>query len=305
MDNEYMNKEPTVLQENASLIRTKRDDEVDFFELFRMIWDKRILIVSLTTVFAVVFFLIASLKTDIYEVKAVIEVGSFVNLDEESTSRESIEHVGSLVNKLHFIYNSSIAKKELTRLDKVQLFSGTDSLVELTVHSSSNVLATSFINKILNDTKQRHDIYLANYRENLDKELELLESKYQGYIEDKNRILQSRGLRNKRISSLINMNNDIAAVYSLNLVSQSDGLQLQAVGESIYQTEKNILNIGQRLKPHSLKETMIIGSPMIHESPIKPDRILHVMLGALIGMVVSLLLVIIISLVEKYKNQQG
>jgi uncharacterized protein involved in exopolysaccharide biosynthesis len=294
-----------VSQENMNPHERIQGKEINLVELLFMVWERRLLVFIITGVATLFLFLFANYQKPIYEVKAVVEIGAIVKQGESESFRQNIENVSSLISKLDFIYNDNIPEKEITRINSVQLLAGSEDLIVLQAQSTSNELAIEFINNILDDLKQRHEIFMVNYRKNLRKKLELFELKRNSLVDVKSGLLKSIEVRNERINSLINTYKDVAAVYSLNLSSQSDGEELKVLSEDIYLVEKDILNTNMELQPHNTTETLIVGSIVVRDNPIKPNKILFVLLGMVGGLIVSLLFVLILGSIEKYRKQLG
>ena len=73
---------------------TSYDDEIDLLELFKIIWNKKILIIIITSLFILLSVFYAFSKTAVYEVKSIFEVGSIVKKGKPT----NLENVNALIN---------------------------------------------------------------------------------------------------------------------------------------------------------------------------------------------------------------
>jgi len=162
------------------------EKEIDLIALFRIIWNEKIFIIVFTLFFVFLASIYVSLKTPVYEVKMIIEIGSYNN------GKNYIENPQNLIKKLQVIYIDNMKNKieNKIKLRNVSLVKGTDNIIELIVTGVSNEEAIKFLNKIMESLKNEHNIIINRYKslintnvQNLQFQKELLEkeeNKFEG-----------------------------------------------------------------------------------------------------------------------------
>ena len=192
--------------------------------------------------------------------------------------------------------------EELTRLKGIKLLSGTDRLIELKVESTSNQKALALLNEILSGIKLSHSITIANYLKLVESKLSLLERESVKQIESEKLLVSAISIKEKNIKRVLSDNAAVAAVYSISLNSQNT--ELSALRERIYTLEKEISEIRLDLLPVNIKQTEILGDVIINDYPVAPKKKLIVILGAMLGFIFSIILVLIMGFVKKYKENE-
>lgn len=162
------------------------EKEIDLIALFRILWNEKIFIIVFTLFFVFLASIYVSLKTPVYEVKMIIEIGSYNN------GKNYIENPQNLIKKLQVIYIDNMKNKieNKIKLRNVSLVKGTDNIIELIVTGVSNEEAIKFLNKIMESLKNEHNIIINRYKslintnvQNLQFQKELLEkeeNKFEG-----------------------------------------------------------------------------------------------------------------------------
>ena len=138
---------------NQNSIQNIQEDEIDLKELFKTIGKNKKFIFIFTTIitlFAVVYSLIVP-KT--YEVKAVLEIGSYSN-----SNSNSIENPQNLIKRVEITYIDNASKEDDTTLVSVNLVKGTTNLLELIVNAPSNEKGKEKIENIINEIQKNHNL---------------------------------------------------------------------------------------------------------------------------------------------------
>jgi len=274
------------------------DDEINLIEFVKQIWNKRFLIGIITLCFILFAFFLIFSKNTIYEVRAIFEVGSIVKKEEPA----NLENVDELIHKVNIIYNSNVPLEELTRLKGIKLLSRTDKLIELKVESTSNEKALAFLNEIVSGIKLSHSKIIDNYLALVNSKLSLLEAELVKLHANEKLLIESVAINENNIKRVLSDNAAEAIVYSINL--QAQNTELSALKERIYTLEKNILKIKLTLLPVNVKQTEILGDVIISDYPIAPNKKLIVILAAMLGIIFSIILVLIMGFVRKYKEAE-
>ena len=124
------------------------EDEIDLRELFLTLWEKKVFILLFTIIVTILASIYAFIKTPIYEVKAVIEVGTFNS--NNSNNSNYIENPQNLIKKLLILNKENIKGIQYANIENITLVKSTPNLIELSATSVSNENGIKLLNKILN-----------------------------------------------------------------------------------------------------------------------------------------------------------
>ena len=211
---------------NTNINDNVSEDEIDLKELFITLWNKKIFISVFTTVITILAIYFAFSKTPVFEVKAILEIGSIHN---NNNNRTLLENTSSIINKINIIYNINASKDNGSKLHSIKLLKGTKDLIEITVYSTVNVNAEKMVNEIINSIKAKHKIKIKNYKDllsskydNSNREYDRLKNELKSISTD---ILEKESL----IIELLKTSTAVAAVYSINLNTKNVKLLLQVI----------------------------------------------------------------------------
>ena len=177
--------------------------------------------------------------------------------------------------------------------------------------------------KILNDVKQRRELKVANLDVQIyniqNKAIPLLENKinfqektlveFNNQIERISKNLKNIELSNPSLSALKLMEKrDLTAfIIDLNtkIMDMKDKKEMLSTVEIDKLKEKKLL-LSSLMMPHNYKNTQIIGEIIINDDPIKPKKILILIVSFIIGLILSIFLVFILEFIRsenKNKNK--
>ena len=170
------------MENNQKIIQ---EDQIDLRELFLTIWRKKVFIVLLTFIVTILASIYAFMKTPIYEVKAVIEVGSF-NSNSNSNSNY-IENPLNLIKKLLILNKENIKGIQDSNIENITLVKSTPNLIELSATSASNENGIKLLNKIVADVKEEHLSKIDSYKSLIVDNINNLKSQIKLLEDDKNK----------------------------------------------------------------------------------------------------------------------
>jgi LPS O-antigen subunit length determinant protein (WzzB/FepE family) len=284
-----------VFQDNLKADSSIRERDIDLVELFRIIWKGKIFMISVVLLFTILAYFYSSVKPKIYEVDTIIEIASIIGEDDINT----IESAELLIAKADFIYNKNLPDKELTRLKNIASVIGAPRLVEITVASTSNDKARDLVNKIFKDVGDHHLVLIENYKSTLQKKLKFSRAQYKKLVEDEKTLMSVMSKKEEMVHSLIANNGEVAAVYSLNLSTQSNTDELHEIKTNIYEIEEDILSQEIALLPENIRETKLLSEIKVKNNSVSPKVALIMILGLIIGFVMSLLLLVLYSFLKQ------
>ncbi|WP_418179101.1 Wzz/FepE/Etk N-terminal domain-containing protein [Aliarcobacter lanthieri] len=308
-----------------------QEDEIDLKELFKTIWNKKIFIVIFTSIITILSIVYVSLKTPIYEVKALVEMGNYKT---ETNQDVIIDNVDNLSKKLSTIFidlreNIENKKFEITKITTVK---GMKNFIEISSEASSNTDAIEGLNevieyirsehtKLLDDVKEKNEFDLKNISLSIknieDDKLVNIEKKIELYQQNILNLEEQMILVNK---TLENMNKLDPSISALKLMEKRDISNAIISNKSnlydLIEEKENLINIEinkllDRKKiletlslPHNLKNSEVVGSILVNENPIKPKKSLIVVVAFVTGFILSIFLVFFIQFVNSMKREE-
>ncbi|MCH9712084.1 MAG: hypothetical protein K0U20_05625 [Proteobacteria bacterium] len=262
-----------------------QEDEIDLKELFKILWAKKILIISLTFAITLVAGIYAFNKTPIYEATALVEIGNYKN---NNNNNVLVDSVPELVKKLNLLF-IDLLKNEKDReatITSISTVKGTSSFINIKSESTSNKLAANEINKIIIYIQNKHQTELENILNNRKSKITSIDR-------------QINIIKNKQLELLSNnnyLNGNEALLNSLQLISMINGeLGVQSISELI--EEKTSLSL--LLNKRNYNNSEVVGRVLTNDYPIKPKKKLIVAVAFIAGFILSIFLVFIMNAFRK------
>lgn len=316
-----------------SEIQKNYEDEIDLKEILLTISKYKKVIGLITfsvTLFAIVFVF---LKTPIYEVRALIEIGDY-KADDDSNNRILLENASQLEKKLTtlFIDMKKDEKNKEFEISSISITKGLGNFLEIKSEAFSNKNAKDGIEKIvffiqkehqkiLDDVKERREFALKNINLQIkdiqDKTVFLLDKKIElqkNNLEDLRNQLASI---NENLKNLQVLNPSLAALKLMekrdisnsiiNVTTQlfdMENQKNQLLTTTIYKLEENKKMIETLLLPHNYKNTLVIGDIIQQTKPIKPKKSLIILIAFVSGFIVSIFFVFLFDRVISSKNEK-
>jgi LPS O-antigen subunit length determinant protein (WzzB/FepE family) len=314
------------------------EEEIDLRDLFKTVWDRRIFILVFTflvTLLAIVYLII---KTPIYEVKALLEIGSYKteivnNQGQTSIETVNLDDANELSKKLSMIF-IDLKKNEKDKefeITKINLSKGLKNFIEVSSESTSNDLGIKGLNEIVTYTKAIHSKLLKDVKEKNDLEIKNIDFLISNIQNDKIVNIEKKiDLYNKNIinleeqmksvtETLKNMNTLDYSITALKLMEKRDIsneiIENKSKLYDLVEEKENLINIDlnkllERKKlletlslPHNFKNTEIVGNVLIDEDPIKPKKILVVIVALVTGFILAIFMVFFIQFINGMRKK--
>ena len=315
--------------------RVIEEDEIDLVELFKTLVKRKWFIVIFTMAVTVLAVVYAYMKTPIYEVKALVEIGSYkVGNNNNNNNRILLDNATQLVRKLNVIF-IDIVKNEKDRESKISSISipkKAKNFIEIKSESISNELAIKEIQKVITYIQSKHKRVLSDIKKNreleiknIDMQIENIKTKELGFLEEEIKLAQDNISKYKKdlneikieIKSQKKLNPTFAA---LSLMEKRDlNVQVRTLEKSIIKLKvqknrlltsgvnqliekKNILE--SMLLPYNYKNSEVVGKIITNDYPVKPKKKLIVAVAFVMGFILSIFLVFIRSMKEESKKMK-
>ena len=139
------------MNENQKYIE---EDEIDLRELFKTIAKNKKFIFIFTAVVTIFAIIYAFVKTPVYEAKAVVKIGTYI----DNNSNKEIEDTGKLAAELKVLFIKLLknVKDKDAEIKQISSMKKQKSFIEIISNSTSNDLAVKEIEKIIEYTQNKH-----------------------------------------------------------------------------------------------------------------------------------------------------
>lgn len=276
-----------------------QEDEIDLRELFRTIIRYKKFIVVITvcmTLFAVVY---SFLKTPIYEVKAILEIGFFTN----TNTNTFLESPANLIRRLELNYiDNQKESKETSFLSKALLIKGTYNLVELVVEAHSNEEGLKKLNTIVDEVKLRHQKAIEAYLKQIHIKISNIQAQKEELLLEKEKLSNFISNKNLIVDQILKDNPAVAAIYSIELNNKS--LELTELKNKIYTLNNQLSDLELLIAPSNVKETSFLGNITKSNKPVRPKKALIIVVSCITGFILSIVMVLLFDMVRSAKNEE-
>ncbi|MFW3338994.1 Wzz/FepE/Etk N-terminal domain-containing protein [Aliarcobacter butzleri] len=308
-----------------------QEDEIDLKELFKTIWSYKKFILIFTFIVTVLSIIYVSLKTPVYEVTALVEVGSYKT---ESGQDIIIDNADNLSKKLTTIFidlRKNVENKDF-EITKIITVKGMKNFIEISSEASTNTQAIEGLNEVIEHIKSEHNKLLDDVKEKNEFDLKNISLLIKNIEEDRLVNIEKKiELYNQNIVSLEqqmtsvtetlkNINKLDPSISALKLMEKRDISNDIILNKSnlydLTEKKENLINIEinkllDRKKvletlslPHNLKNSEVVGSILVNEHPIKPKKSLIVVVSFVTGFILSIFLVFFVQFINNIKKEE-
>ena len=136
------------------------EDEIDLKELFSVIWQQKIFVISFTLLITIVSIIYVYTKTPIYEVKSIMEIGFLENkvLDDPAVVEQKLNIIFGVEDKNT---NSNPEKGIITSIKKDKVVK---NFIEIKTEAVSNDIALAKNKEVLELTKQLYNHKIEQFK---------------------------------------------------------------------------------------------------------------------------------------------
>lgn len=306
------------------------EDEIDLRELFKTIVEKKYFILVFTLIITILAIVYVKIKTPIYEAKAVIEIGSYKT---ETNEVKVVDNLNEFSKKLSTIFidlrkNDREKESEITN---ISISKGMKNYIEIVSEAISNDLAIKEINSVLSFTKDEHGKFLNDVKEknrieisnidnsiknlqeqvlNIDRKIELYEKNVINLEEQMKFVLES-------LKDIKSLDPSIAALKLMEkrdisndiILNKSQLFDLMIRKESISNLEINKLIERKKILEslsldYNIKNSDIVGKIQINDYPIKPKKLLVVVVAFVTGFILSIFIVFFMQFINSIRKEE-
>lgn len=244
-----------------------QEDEIDLRELFLTIWNHKVFISAFTLVITLAAIIYSYIKTPIYEVSAIVKIGSIKNSNSNNNNNNNlIENPNNLIQRLQLLYIEKEHKEEDTVVKEISLIKGTENLIRIDVNTNENQSGVDKLKEITNNIIKSHTKEIDSY-------VSLIKQNIKNLQQQK---LELESSKNKFDGSM---------AIKFDLTSKIDNLNLE-------------------ISSYNIKQTELLGDIITNEYPIKPKKKLIVTVAFVTGLILSVFLVFFIEFIKGIRKEE-
>ena len=278
-----------------------QEDTLDLRELLQTIKKRKKLIYLITgsiTALALLYaFVVAK---PLYEVKAMIEIGKIGAGTKDETPLDDIRDTKQ---KLEYLYNVHSKKKSAyPKLKAVTVPKKSQSIFSITVAGRDNNSATTYINKIVEQVEKSYADKVKNYTNTQKELINLTEEDI--VISEKNLQEIQDSLKNyhKKILHLSEKDAALAGIYTIQ-VSQNQS-RVQGLQSRISGLKTKLFNLKLTISSLRISQTHIVGEVEVLDKPVKPKKVLIVLVAFITGLMLSVFLIFFLEFLSGIKEEK-
>lgn len=272
------------------------EDKIDLRELFSIFKKRKKLIWSVTTFFTLIALIYIVLARPTYEVKAMIEIGQI--------NAEPIDNINDIHQKLIYEYKVDVKgiKRELPLVKAVSTHKKAENILYLSIHGNSNEEGIKYIQTVINKIETQYKEKIDAYEQSQHALIELIQKDINDNIMNLAAMKKELSTYNQKIISLKSEDAALAGIYALQIGQKETEFQALKKYISKLKNEKEKLNLS--LTPLMIKPTQIVGEIEVLDKPIKPKKVLIVIVTFITGVMLSIFLILFLEFLSWMKKEE-
>ncbi len=281
------------MQNNTQYIQ---EDKIDLKELFAVLKRRKKLIWSVTALLTLLALVYVFVAKPVYEVKTMIEVGQI--------DAKPIDNVNDIKQKLSYKYQVNVKGKkiELPRVKTISVPKKSDRILSLIIHSNNNEEGIKYIqtviNKIETQYKEKTDAYTNSQKE-------LITLTREDIKENTASLTQMKKELDKYSQKIVSLKSEdaaLAGIYALQIGQKQT--QLQNLKKYISQLKTKEQKLKLSITPLMIKPTHIVGEIETLDKPIKPKKLLIVIIAFITGFMLSVFLAFFLEFIRNSREKE-
>jgi len=268
-------------------------DTIDLRELLNVL-KKRKKLIYLLTIFITLSTIIYSYTIKpVYEAKVTLELGQI--------AKAPIQNTINLKQKIETIYEIKNNEILLPNITDVIIPKGTSNIVILKAQGTTNDSAKEKLQGVIAYIVSLQDTNLNSYTLQQKKKLKLTKEDIQNNSQIMINI--SKDIKNyeQRLLNISKQDAALAGIYAIEIGKKQAELNNIKSKVSNLRNIKNAIEVS--ISPLNIKKASIIGKIEIHDNPIKPKKLLMVIISFITVLMFSIFLAFFLEFIQGLKNE--
>lgn len=272
---------------------TTSGEVIDLRDLWRVIREGKKTIFLVTTFF--LFFAIVYIFTvkPVYEVRAMVELGKI--------NDKPLGNVNDVKEKLAYLYGLKSKKElDLPRVKAINLAKKSNNTFSVVVEGYDNNTSIAFINSMIQKMEQEYAEKTNEYINTQKGLIELTQKDIKNAENSLNKVENTLLNYNHKIINIKSEDAALAGIYTMQ-ISQNQTLK-QELQKEISMLKTKIYRLQLSISPLKIQKTYIVGSVDVLDRPVKPKKVLILIVSFITGLMFSVFLVFFFSFLREGKK---
>ena len=281
------------MQNNTQYIQ---EETIDSRALFLVLKQRKKLISLMTVLFTLLALVYVFISKPVYEVKAVIELAQI--------NKKSVHPTETLKQKIDTIFEVAVKGKKIVFpvISSVKIPKKIKNILILQAQGYDNDSAKEKLKEVISYLTKIQAKELDNYTKEQKQRLSLVESditQNEKFIE---KMQNDIGQYEQKLLNISKQDAALAGIYAIELGKKQT--ELNNILSMITYLKNKKSDIQFTLSPQKLQSTTIIGNVDVREKPIKPKKILILVVAFITGLLLSIFLAFFLEFLEGFKEEQ-
>ena len=276
------------------------EDTIDLRELFQTLKRRKKMILLITLLVTLLAVIYAWTAKPVYEVKAMIEVGK---LEAGTKNEQSLDNVADIKQKLEYIYGvKSKKKRAYPKVKSIGVNKQAKAVFTVAVEGHSNKEAIGLIKKIIQKIEKTYHEKIDTYINTKKELIALTKGDIATAKQNLKKIEETLDNYSQKIMNITAKDAALAGIYTIQ-ISQNQ-TRLQALQARISALKANIYTRELSITPLRIKPTHIVGKVEVLNKPVKPKKVLIVVVAFITGFMFAVFLVFFLEFLRSFKEEK-
>lgn len=278
------------------------NDVIDLKELFAVVSKRKKLIYSITTLVTLLAIVYAYMfAKPVYQVQAMVEIGK---IDAGTKYESTLDDIADLKQKLEYLYGTKSKKKRSYPMVKsITVAKNSKSIFSIAVEGRSNEEAIRLIDSIVKKVEMDYSDKVNRYVETKKELISLTQTDIRDTSENLSKLQKTLENYNQKVMHLSAQDAALAGIYAIQISqNQKREQELQSLLSKLKEKEYTMkLSISHlRIKP-----THIVGEVEVLEGPIKPKKLLIVIVAFITSLMFSVFLAFFLAFLSGLRDEKN
>ena len=279
-----------------------QNDVIDLKELFAVIAKRKKLIYTITILVTLLAIVYAYMFTKpVYQVQAMVEIGK---IDAGTKDESTLDDIVDLKQKFEYLYGTKSKKaRNHPRVKSISVAKNSKSIFSIAVEGRSNEEAVTLIDSIVKKVEMDYADKVNGYVETKKELISLTQTDIRDTSENLSKLQKTLENYNQKVMNLSTQDAALAGIYTIQISQNQERAQkLQSLVSELKEKE---YAMKLAISPLRIKPTHIVGEVEVLERPIKPKKILIVIVAFITSLMFSIFLAFFLAFLSGLRDEKN
>lgn len=275
---------------------TQNNDVIDLRELLQILKKQKKLIIILTSIITLLAMIYVTIAKPVYEVQAMVEIGKI--------DKKLLVNSAELKAKLEYQYGVHTKKKrDFPRVKSVTAGKKSKDTFSIVVESRDNESAKQYLESVI---KKIETEYTSQINEYVGMQKDLLVLTKNDIVSRNKHLTEIQKTLNDYNAKMLHITQKDAALAGLFTIQISQNqTNLQALESQISALKAKEYNLNLSISPLKIKQTHLVGEIEVLDKPVKPKKVLIVIVALITGLMFSIFIVFFLNFLQSMKKEEN